>query len=237
MNTNRVLRRDGSLPTGGEKREAVEAMFDRVAPTYDRANRVISLGMDSGWRRRAVRTLQLPVGSRVLDIACGTGDFCCDLQAAGLRPMGIDFSAGMLQNARTSAPLLRGDALALPVRPGALDGITCGFALRNFVDLDAHFAAAADALRPGGRYIALDATEPANALVRIGHRAWFGTMVPLLGKVVSRDGEAYRYLPKSTAYLPPRAELEARLRAAGFGDVRSESLLMGSAVLLSGTRA
>lgn len=232
----RVLDEHGGLPTGEHKREVVEAMFDRVAPTYDRANRVISLGMDQRWRRRAVRALGLPPGSRVLDVACGTGDLCRDLTAAGYAPIGIDFSAGMLARARTTAPLVRGDALALPVRDGSLDGVTCGFALRNLVDLDAHFAAAARALRPGGRYVALDATVPSNAVARAGNRAWFGGVVPLIGRVLSREAEAYRYLPRSTAYLPSRTGLEARLTRAGFVKVGYEPLLMGSAVVLTGTR-
>ena len=212
-------------------------MFDRLAPRYDRMNRIISLGLDRGWRRRTVDELAPTRGARVLDLACGTGDLCRDLAARGFRPVGVDFSAGMLAAAHVDAPLVRGDGAALPVAQAAFDGLTCGFALRNFVDLDAVFAECARALRPGGRFAALDATVPANPLLRAGNAIWFRGAVPLLGRVVAHDAEAYRYLPKSTAYLPPASELVARLERAGFVDVHHTTLTGGSVLLLTGTRA
>src|SRR5271154_2589793 len=106
-------------------------MFDRIAPRYDLLNRMLTFRMDVAWRRAAVHSLQLVAGARVLDLACGTGDLCRTLQAAGYRPIGADFSAGMLAAARTSAPLVRADAMRLPFPDRALDGVTCGFALRN----------------------------------------------------------------------------------------------------------
>ncbi|MGH2781124.1 MAG: class I SAM-dependent methyltransferase, partial [Thermoleophilaceae bacterium] len=127
------------LPRGGEKRRQVEAMFDRIAPRYDRVNRVMSLGLDQRWRRRTVQALDLPPGSTVLDLACGTGDLCTAVAAAGRRPIGVDLSAGMLAAARTNAPLVRGDALVLPLPDAAVDGIVSGFGLRNFVDLRMFF--------------------------------------------------------------------------------------------------
>jgi len=234
---HQVLGRDGSLPQGAEKHDVVEGMFDRLAPRYDRMNRIISLGMDKGWRRRTVDALAAVAGGTVLDLACGTGDVCRDLAARGYTPVGLDFSAGMLASARVDAPLVRGDGAALPVATGGLDGVTCGFALRNFVDLDAVFAECARVLRPGGRFAALDATVPTNPLLRAGNAVWFRGAVPLLGRMVAHDAEAYRYLPKSTAYLPPAPELEHRLRAAGFRDVRHATLTGGSVLLLTGTRA
>src|ERR1700680_3251720 len=98
------------LPQGDSKRVAIEAMFDRIAPRYDRMNRVISLGQDVRWRRRAVATLDLQPGARVLDLACGTGDLCRELDSAGYRPVGVDLSQGMLEEASTAAPLGRGGA-------------------------------------------------------------------------------------------------------------------------------
>ena len=232
----RVLGRDGELLEGSEKRQAVEDMFDRVAPGYDRMNRVISLGMDRRWRRRAIRDLALPAGARVLDLACGTGDLCRDLEAAGLAPVGIDISEGMLTAARTEAPLVRGDGQALPVRTGGLDGVVCGFAMRNFVDLDAVLAECARVLRPGGRVAMLDAAIPERALLRAGNAVWFRGAVPVLGRVLSRDPEAYRYLPRSTAYLPEPAALVAAFGGAGFGDVVRSTMTGGSVQLLTGTR-
>src|SRR5581483_4498611 len=157
-----------ALPQGPEKREVVEAMFDRIASRYERVNRVISLGQDERWRRRAVRALALPPGARVLDLACGTGDLCRHLDHAGYASVGIDRSAGMLRSARVDAPLVRGDAEGLPLPDSSLDGIVCGFALRNFVDLDAVFTECARALRAGGRFVALDAAVPPGRLPRLG---------------------------------------------------------------------
>ncbi|MET0894917.1 MAG: ubiquinone/menaquinone biosynthesis methyltransferase [Acidimicrobiia bacterium] len=231
-----VLGPDGALPQGDEKRRSVEAMFDRLAPRYERMNRVISLGLDRRWRDAGVSTLDLPRGSRILDLACGTGDLCRDLAAVGHHVVGLDFSAGMLSVARTNAPLVRADAATLPVRTGGFDGITCGFALRNFVDLDAVFGECARALRAGGRFVAIDATVPESIVMRAGNAIWFHGAVPLLGRVLAHDADAYRYLPKSTAYLPPADELARRLGRAGFADVRTRGLTGGSVVLLSATR-
>jgi len=225
-----------ALPEGDAKRDAVESMFDRVAPRYDRMNRIISLGFDRRWRRRTVEALRLPPRARVLDLACGTGDLSRDLTASGNDPIGIDYSAGMLAAAKTGAPLVRGDGAALPVRDAIFDGIACGFALRNFVDLGTVFAECARVLRRGGRIAALDATVPTNPLLRAGNAVWFRGAVPVLGRVLARDADAYAYLPKSTAYLPPIPELLERVAAAGFADVRHTSLLGGSALLLTATR-
>ncbi|GIU89977.1 MAG: hypothetical protein KatS3mg010_1076 [Acidimicrobiia bacterium] len=104
------------LPSPDEKPRVVEEMFDRIAPRYDLLNRALTFGMDVSWRRRAVASLALPPGSRVLDVACGTGDLCRDLERAGLAAVGLDFSTGMLRAARTDAPLVRGDALRHAVR-------------------------------------------------------------------------------------------------------------------------
>ena len=232
----RVLGPDGTLPEGERKHEVVQAMFDRLAPSYERMNRVISLGQDRRWRRHAVESLALPLGSLVLDLACGTADLCRDLDEYGHRPIGLDFSEGMLHNARTDAPLVRGDAAGLPFPDGSIDGIICGFALRNFIDLDVVFRECARVLRPGGRLAALDAAVPEHALMRAGNAVWFRGAVPLLGKVLARDGEAYSYLPKSTAYLPAPTVLLEAMHGAGFGGSARRTFTGGSVQLLTGTR-
>ena len=224
------------LPVGEDKRVMVESMFDGIAPRYDRLNRVISLGFDQGWRRRTVAALALPTGARVIDLACGTGDLCDDLTAAGYRPTGFDVSAGMLASAHTAAPLVRSDVLVLPIPPASVDGATCGFALRNFVDLPTFFAECARVLRPGGRFAALDAAEPEHAVVRVGHNIWFRKVVPWIGGRLSGDRAAYRYLPASTAYLPPGPALIRELRDAGFTDVGRHTMMGGAVQLLTGTR-
>ena len=226
-----------ALPEGAAKRRSVEAMFDRVAARYDRMNRIISLGLDRAWRRRAVRALALPPGSTVLDLACGTGDLCEELAARGHRPVGFDLSAGMLGAAHTGAPLVRADVLELPVPDAAADGVISGFALRNLVDLDRFFAECARVVRPGGRLVALDAGEPHRRVLRAGHRLWFRRIVPLLGARLSSDPDAYRYLPRSTAYLPDPDRLVAALGAAGFTAVERRELTGGAVQVLAGTRA
>ncbi len=224
------------LPEGADKVRAVETMFDTIAPRYDLLNRLLTFGMDVGWRRHAVRSLGLPAGSRVLDLACGTGDLCRELSAAGLRAVGVDRSGGMLAAARTSAPLVRGDALRLPVPDGGVDGIVCGFALRNFLALEPFLGECGRALRPGGRVALLEVAAPVNPVLRAGHAVYFGKVVPFVGGLLS-DRAAYRYLPKSVAYLPPGDGLVSLLVGAGFPDARRRLLSVGIAQLLTGTRA
>src|SRR4051812_1887310 len=200
------------LPTGEEKVRAVRSMFDAIAPRYDLVNRIMTFRMDVGWRRRTVRDLRLARGATVLDLACGTGDLCRELTAGGHRPVGMDLSFGMLAAARTDAPLVEADALRLPVPDGGVDGVTCGFALRNFVSLEPFFAELGRVVRPGGRIALLEVAEPPNRFLRWGHGLYFGKVVPLIGGLLS-DGSAYRYLPKSVAYLPEPDQM-LRLLAA-----------------------
>ena len=205
------------LPTGDDKVVAVRSMFDAIAPRYDLVNRVMTFRMDVGWRKRTIAQLALPQAATVLDLACGTGDLCKGLADAGLRPIGMDLSFGMLAAARTPVPLAQADALRLPVPDASVDGVTCGFALRNFVELAPFFAELARVVRPGGRIALLDVGVPHNPVIRWGNNIYFGKIVPKIGALLS-DGAAYRYLPKSVAYLPDRAELVRLLRAAGFAD-------------------
>jgi demethylmenaquinone methyltransferase/2-methoxy-6-polyprenyl-1,4-benzoquinol methylase len=141
----------------------------------------------------------------------------------------------MLAAARTSAPLLQGDALRLPVRAGVLDGVTCGFALRNLVDLAPFLDELARTLRPGGRIALLEVATPPNPVLRWGHGVYFGRVVPLIGRTLS-DPAAYRYLPRSVAYLPPPGELLAMVARAGFADVERRLLSGGIAQLVVATR-
>jgi demethylmenaquinone methyltransferase/2-methoxy-6-polyprenyl-1,4-benzoquinol methylase len=223
------------LPQGEAKVRAVRGMFDAIAPRYDLVNRIMTFGLDVSWRKRAVRALHLSPGEVVLDLACGTGDLCRELERQGIEPIGLDLSLGMLTAARTDAPLAQADALRLPVPDHSVSGITCGFALRNLVDLGGFFDELARVVRPGGRIALLEVAEPPNPLLRFGHGLYFGRVVPLIGGILS-DRSAYRYLPRSVAYLPPAADMVTMLRRAGFDDVERLLLTVGIAQQITATR-
>jgi len=214
----------------------VRKMFDAIAPRYDLVNRIMTFRLDTRWRRRAVRDLALPPDSTVLDLAAGTGDLCIDLRRAQLRPISIDLSFGMLSNDRSNAPRAQADILRLPMPSESVDGIICGFALRNLVDLETFFTECARVIRPGGRIALLDVGVPHNPLVRFGNNIYFGKVVPRIGALLS-DAAAYRYLPRSVAYLPDRSVLVAQLQRAGFADAVHTQLSGGLTQLMVGTRS
>jgi demethylmenaquinone methyltransferase / 2-methoxy-6-polyprenyl-1,4-benzoquinol methylase len=231
---NAIDLRNG-LPEGDEKQAAIRQMFDTISPKYDMVNRVMTFRLDVAWRKKTMKALGLPSGSTVLDLAAGTGDFCRELEQQGFKPLGMDLSFGMLHHARTKAPLVQCDALRLPIADGAVDGVTCGFALRNFTDLGTFFDEVGRVTRPGGRIAFLDASAPDNPVLKAGHSVYFGKIVPAIGGLLS-DKSAYSYLPKSLAYLPAPEVMLERLRAAGFSGVQRHSLTLGAAQLIVGTR-
>ena len=210
-------------------------MFDTIAPRYDLVNRIMTFGLDRVWRRRAVHALDLGPGASVVDLACGTGDLCQNLLQAGLRPVGVDFSLGMLQHATVSVPFVQGDATGLPLASGSVDGFVSGFALRNFVSLPDVFSEMARVTRPGGRVALLDVATPASPVLKAGHSVYFGKVVPRIGGALS-DPSAYRYLPKSVAYLPAGDGMLEMLSVAGFGAVERQMLSGGITQLITATR-
>ena len=210
-------------------------MFDTIAPRYDLINRIMTFRLDVRWRRKAVRLLGLPANSVVLDLASGTGDLCIDLARVGHRPISVDFSFGMLAADRSGSPRAQADILTMPFPDASVDGVTCGFALRNLVDLPSFFDEIGRVVRPGGRIALLDVGIPKNPVVRWGHGFYFGKVVPLIGGLLS-NAPAYRYLPKSVAYLPSAEVMVASLREAGFADAEHRLLSGGITQLLLGTR-
>ena len=226
---------ESGLPTGEEKAKAVQDMFDQIAPRYDFVNRVMTFRLDVRWRKRSVAALELDAGSTVIDLACGTGDFCCELEDAGINTLGFDFSIGMLQASRSKSPLAQADILKLPIQDGVVDGATCGFALRNLTELPAFFEEVSRVLKPGGRIGFLDVAEPENRLLNWGHHFYFDRIVPKVGALLS-DKSAYSYLPKSFAYLPPHQEILTMLENAGFSQVKRQLFAPGSVQLFSGKK-
>jgi demethylmenaquinone methyltransferase/2-methoxy-6-polyprenyl-1,4-benzoquinol methylase len=223
------------LPEGDDKVQAVRQMFDAIAPRYDLVNRIMTFRLDVRWRRKAVRLLALPAGSTVIDLAAGTGDLCIDLAKGGILPISFDLSYGMLDADRSGSPRVQADILRLPLPDGSVDGATCGFALRNLRELPAFFAELARVVRPGGRIALLDVGVPRNPIIRFGNNIYFGKIVPKIGALLS-DGAAYRYLPKSVAYLPSAEAMVEMLRTAGFADADHRQLSGGLTQLMTGTR-
>ncbi len=228
----------GDLPVGEEKRVRVREMFDRIAPRYDALNRIMSLGLDQRWRRRALEKIRVAQDDLVVDLACGTGDFCELALGRGARAIGVDFAREMLRQANTRGldfPKVQGDGEWLPFRTESVDVVTCGFALRNFVSLENVLREIARIVRPGGRVALVDVGRPEWLPLRAAHSLYFDRLVPLVGGLLSDRG-AYRYLPKSTAYLPAPEVLRTMLSGAGFLELEREVVLFGSAQILTGVR-
>ena len=215
-------------------------MFDRITPAYDRMNRVMSMGMDGLWRARAVRCAGLAPGASAVDVCCGTGDLAIELLDAVSsrgRVVGLDFSERMLEAARVKSSQVewvRGDALDLPFADGEFDAATVGFGVRNLPDIERGFRQMARVVRSGGRVVCLELTEPPRLVAPLA-RLWTDRAVPLLGRLVARETDAYRYLPASVHRFPPADELAGIMRAAGLERVQYRRLSGGAVALHVGT--
>lgn len=225
----------GELPQGDSKSKAVRSMFDAIADRYELCNALFTFTLDRRWRATAVGALTLGPGSLVLDVASGTGDFCREARLQGMEPVGLDLSQGMLANARGGAPVVQADAATMPFPAASFDGVTCGFGLRNFAGLSAVLGEMARVLRPGGRVALLEVATPPNPVLRIGHGVWFNRVVPALGGLLS-DATAYRYLPRSVAYLPGADRMAVLMAEAGFAEVANRLLWGGLAQMFTATR-
>jgi demethylmenaquinone methyltransferase/2-methoxy-6-polyprenyl-1,4-benzoquinol methylase len=223
------------LPQGAEKVVAVQEMFDAIAPRYNFVNRLMTFGLDAKWRNRTVDSLLLPAGSRVLDLASGTGDLCIELKKTGLIAFSVDISLGMLKADRSGSPRSQADIQRLPFPNACVDGVTCGFALRNLENLQTFFTEIARVTRFKGRVALLDVSVPTNSFVRFGNSIYFGKIVPLIGGIFS-DRAAYKYLPRSVAYLPKPEVIVEMLERSGFADVKHEQLSGGLTQLFTATR-
>jgi demethylmenaquinone methyltransferase/2-methoxy-6-polyprenyl-1,4-benzoquinol methylase len=220
-----------TLPTFSEKELTVRKMFDRIAPRYDLLNRIITFGLDTKWRKKTVKQIDTHSGGKILDVACGTGDLCDSLHKAGMKAIGMDFSRGMLNSFNSNAPLINGDALKIPIHDSSVDGVTCGFALRNFLDINPFLNEVARILKPGSRVALLEVDEPENRYMKMGHSFYFNKIVPFIGGLFS-DKDAYSYLPRSVVYLPEENEIIKMIEGAGLSKVKKIRLTGGIAQLL-----
>ncbi|MFN8160416.1 MAG: bifunctional demethylmenaquinone methyltransferase/2-methoxy-6-polyprenyl-1,4-benzoquinol methylase UbiE [Solirubrobacterales bacterium] len=237
-----------SRPTraSGEFAGQVNRMFDRIAGRYDAMNSVMTAGMHHRWRQRAADRAALGPGDSALDVCCGTGDLAIELArrvSPGGRVIGCDFSEPMLDRAREKGAE-RGDAglrfewadaLELPYDTGRFDAVTVGFGVRNLADLDRGLREMARVLRPGGRLVILEITNPARPPLSTFYSLWFDRIVPLLGTLAG-DRDAYSYLPESVRSFPAPRELAARMDRAGVTDIRCTVLAGGIIAIHSGAR-
>jgi ubiquinone/menaquinone biosynthesis methyltransferase len=216
-------------------------MFDRIAPRYDLLNRVMTMKVDQAWRRRLLRDLAPREGEVLLDLCAGTMDVA-DLarrRAPGLRVVGADFSFQMLRRGveKTGLPASQADAMALPFRPARFDLATVTFGMRNLESYPTGLAELARVLRPGGRLGVLEFFRSESAGSRLVHGAYNRLALPILGRILSPDPEAYRYLVESMERFASRPEFEEAARRAGFRDVHGETLFPGVCGLVTAVRA
>lgn len=229
------------------KKEQVAGMFDRIADRYDFLNHFLSLGIDKGWRKKAIRTLQ-PIQPRtILDVATGTGDLA--IAALSLQPQhitGVDISEGMMEIGRKKIAgkqlsdkitLQYGDSEQLPFDSNSFDAITCAYGVRNFEHLEKGLQEMSRVLRPGGRVAILEFSRPKKFPFKQLYHFYFRYILPGLGKSVSKDATAYTYLPQSVAAFPEGPQFCTILEACGLKNVQARPLTMGITTLYTGEKA
>lgn len=229
------------------KKEQVAGMFDRIAGRYDFLNHLLSMGIDKGWRKKAINTLRGINPKKILDVATGTGDLA--IAALTLQPdhiTGVDISEGMMEigrkklkdkNLDDKITLQYGDSEALPFETGTFDAITCAYGVRNFEHLEKGLEQMSRVLRIGGRIAILEFSRPKKFPVKQLYHFYFRYILPTLGKTVSKDATAYTYLPESVAAFPEGAKFCTILEQCGFNEVKARPLTFGITTLYTGKKA
>jgi demethylmenaquinone methyltransferase/2-methoxy-6-polyprenyl-1,4-benzoquinol methylase len=238
-----MKRRNLVLPDQGAKAGAVRTMFGRIAGRYDLMNRLMTFGRDKTWHREVVRQACLPAAGRLLDIGTGTGgivgaalDRDPDLMAVAADFTIEMMAAGRMRHTGCSIGWCGADALALPFREACFDAVTSGYLMRNVVDIRQAFVEQIRVLRPGGKVICLDTSPPPAGLLQPVVKVYLRFVIPLAGRLVSGDPYAYRYLPESTQHFQSPDELQHIMQQAGLVNVRYRRLMLGTVVILQGTK-
>lgn len=226
----------------GTKEEQVEQMFDHIAPAYDRLNHLMSLGIDRCWRKKAIDTLRPFHPQKIMDVATGTGDFAI-LAARELKPaslLGTDISEGMIEIGRQKVKdegmenIIRfacEDCCNLSFADNTFDAITTAFGVRNFADLDKGLQEMHRVLQPKGHLIILELSSPKNSVMKMLFKIYAGIVIPTLGRLISKDIKAYRYLPETIQAFAQGEEMKKILEKAGFQDVHFKRLSFGICTL------
>lgn len=229
------------------KKVQVEQMFDRIAKKYDFLNHSLSMGIDRRWRKKAINAIAPIQPKKILDVATGTGDLA--IQAARqLSPteiIGVDISEGMMQEGRKKIEkeqlsdlitLQRGDSEQLPFCTGYFDAALCAFGVRNFENLKKGIGDMSRVIRPNGKIAIIELSQPTFFPIKQIYQLYFGHLLPLLGRLVSKDKRAYSYLPESVAAFPKKEAFCQILKEAGFQEVKAHPLTLGIATLFIGTK-
>ncbi len=224
-------------------------MFDRIAPSYDRLNHLMSMNVDRRWRRISIREIVDGTPQRILDVACGTGDStiaAAKAAAEGSRVVGADISEGMMalvmdkarkEGVEDRIELQVADGQALPFEDGSFDRVCCEFGIRNFTDKDKGLREFFRVLSPGGKVVILELSVPRNRVIRFFYDLYFLHILPWIGGKISGDEAAYRYLPASVHAFPPPEEFMDMLARAGFVNVSHRSLSLGLCRLFVGEKS
>ncbi|MAN58423.1 MAG: bifunctional demethylmenaquinone methyltransferase/2-methoxy-6-polyprenyl-1,4-benzoquinol methylase UbiE [Flavobacteriaceae bacterium] len=229
------------------KKEQVEQMFDTISGNYDGLNRVISLGSDVAWRKKVIQLVAARNPESILDIATGTGDLAIQFAeaTAATRIVGLDLSEGMLSVARKKTAnlpvtsrieFIKGDSEALPFSDSTFDAITVSFGIRNFEDLEKGLSEILRVLKPGGLFVILETSVPTTFPVKQGYYAYTKLILPLIGKLFSKDKVAYSYLSESASSFPFGEKLNNILLKIGFKEVQHKPQTFGVATIYTATK-
>lgn len=233
--------------SSGDKTNQVRDMFDSIAPAYDLMNRLMSFGLHRRWLRKAVAMATAAGPSSVLDVATGTADVAIALAKSGkgVKVTGVDLSSRMIEVGRQkvaeeglndSVSLCEGDCMSLSFDDMTFDGVTVAYGVRNFEHLFEGYAEMLRVLKPGGTVTVIELSVPRSRLVRPFYKLYTGCVIPLIGRMISRDVRAYSYLPESIAAVPQGEEMRSLMERAGFVDVTVRPLTLGTCTIYHGRR-